>query len=244
MSERTEKMAKIKALAKQPLSTEREAKRVEIIMLKFKESPGIIDKAISRIVHNTGWPFKLNIFDNRPLPYEENNRNTSKIWNFLIDQSTCRYVLIIDSDAYVPVTSPADGPCWLTRMMESIEETGIVIPVSSAGGGAHQHVSGPKPYPAKSRNKDAWSGFCFLIDRERMKEYLEHKPEGTKLFDERFYIYGQDSEFAVRVGKELDGAVMREDVYVEHIGGASFKQDPVREDDKMYARELFLYLTK
>lgn len=233
MSERTEKIAKIKALAKQPLSVEREERRVEIIMLKFKESPEIIDKAISRIVHNTDWPFKLNIFDNRPLPGEENNRNTSKIWNYLICQRTCRYVLIIDSDAYIPQTSPADGPCWLTRMMESIEDTGVVIPVSSAGGGAHQHVNGPEPYPSTVINKDIWSGYCFLLDTNNM----------IGLFDERFYIYGQDSEFAYRVGKK-GGAVMRKDVYVEHIGGASFKQDPVREDDKIYARELFLYLTK
>jgi len=234
MSELTDRLAKIKALAAQPLSTAREEKRVEIIMLKFKESPGIIDKAISRIVHNTDWPFKLTIFDNRPLEGEENNRNTSKIWNFLVKQSTCSHILIIDSDAYVPVTT--DGPCWLTRMMESIDKTGIVIPVSSAGGGAHQHVNGPASYGTLRRNNDAWSGFCFLFSK---KAYAEAGP-----FDERFYIYGQDSEWAIRVGKQLGGAVMREDVFVEHIGGASFKLDPIREDDKVYARELFKYLTK
>lgn len=234
MSERTEKIAKIKALAKQPLSMEREGKRVEIIMLKFKESPGIIDKAISRIVHNTDWPFKLNIFDNRPLPGEENNRNTSKIWNFLVAQSTSDYIVIIDSDAYVPVKTEGE-PCWLTRMMESLPETGFVIPVSSTGGGAHQHVGGPEKYPSAVVNKDIWSGYCFLFNRHAFNQ--------VGRFDERFYIYGQDSEFAHRVGKR-GGAVMRKDVYVEHIGGASFKQDPVREDDKIYARELFLYLTK
>jgi GT2 family glycosyltransferase len=234
MSRITESIARIKALAKKPLSTEREKVRVEIIMLKFKESPDVIDKAISRIIHNTDWPFKLNIFDNRPLEGEENNRNTSKIWNFLVEQSTCNYVLIIDSDAYVPPTT--DGPCWLTRMMEHINETGIVIPVSSAGGGAHQHVNGPMPYGTSQMNKEAWSGFCFLFSKGAY--YQAGK------FDERFYIYGQDSEWAIRVGKKLGGAVMREDVFVEHIGGASFKQDPIREDDKVYARELFKYLTK
>lgn len=233
MSHVTEAISKIKALAKQPLSEEREKRRVEIIMLKFKEDPEIIDKAVTRIIHNTDWPFKLNIFDNRPLEGEENNRNTAKIWNFLIRQATCRYVLIIDSDAYIPAKKT--DPCWLTRMMESIDETGFVIPVSSAPGGANQHVHGPLPYPAYTRNKGIWSGYCFLLDVPRWKGILD--------FDERFYIYGQDSEFAHRASR-IGGAIMRQDVFIEHIGGASFKHDPIREDDKIYARELFRYLTK
>jgi GT2 family glycosyltransferase len=123
-----------------------------------------------------------------------------------------------------------------SHMMESIDEKGFVIPVSSSGGGAHQHVTGPLPYPTASVNKDIWSGYCFLFDRAGEKGEVGE-------FDERFYIYGQDSEFANRVGKR-GGAIMREDVFVEHIGGFSFKSDPVREDDKLYARELFRYLTK
>jgi len=228
MSQLTNSIAKIKELAKQPLVSDEEVRRVEIIILKFKEPPEVIDKCISRIIHNTDWPFKLTIFDNRLNP-----PNTSKIWNKLIREATCRYILIMDSDAFIP--SGKTQPCWLTRLMESIDETGFVIPVSSSGGGAHQHVSGPLPYPTKRINKDIWSGYCFLMD------LVAYNTVGK--FDERFYIYGQDSEFAHRVGKR-GGAVMREDVFVEHIGGFSFKSDPVREDDKLYARELFRYLTK
>lgn len=234
MTDLKDRLRKVKALAAAPLSLEREKRRVEIVMLKFKEPPEIIDKAISRIVHGTDWPFKLTIFDNRPLPGEENNRNTSKIWNFLVEQSTCDYVLIIDSDAYVP--GEKTDPCWLTRMMESIEETGLVIPVSSSGGGAHQHVSSASKYPSSVRNKDAWSGYCFLFSKAA---YGQIGP-----FEEKFYIYGQDSEFAIRAGRKIGGAVMRKDVFVEHIGSASFGTDPDREDDKLYARELFAYLTK
>jgi len=229
MSKLTDSIAKIKKLAKAPLVDDEFVQRVEIIILKFKEPPEVIDKCISRIIHNTDWPFKLTIFDNRLNP-----PNTSKIWNKLVSEATCQYVLIMDSDAFVPAKKT--DPCWLTRMMESIDETGFVVPVSSSGGGAHQHVSGPLPYPAKTINKDIWSGYCFLFDREG-----EYQSVGE--FDERFYIYGQDSEFAHRVAKR-GGAVMRQDVFVEHIGGFSFKQDPVREDDKLYARELFRYLTK
>lgn len=229
MSQVTESIAKIKKLAKIPVRDDREIKRVEIIILKFKEPPEIIDKCISRIIHNTDWPFKLTIFDNRP-----NTPNTSRIWNKLIKEASCRYILIMDSDAFIPATKTE--PCWLTRMMESIEETGFVIPVSSAPGGQDQHVTGPLPYPNMTINKGIWSGYCFLFDREGKWQYMEG-------FDERFYIYGQDSEFAHRVSK-CGGAMMRNDVFVEHIGGFSFKQDPDREADKMYARELFKHLTK
>jgi hypothetical protein len=225
---------KMKALTDTPLDSEREKVRVEIIMLKFKESPEIIDKAVTRILHNTDWPFKLNVFDNRPLEGVENNRNTSRIWNKLVQDSTCPYVLIIDSDAYIPATKT--DPCWLTRLMESIDETGLVIPVSSKGGGAHQHVNGPGPYGSAVRNKDAWSGYCFLFSKEA---YAKVGP-----FDERFYIYGQDSEWAIRAGRTIGGAVMRKDVFVEHIGSASFSSDPDREDDKLYAGELYKFLTK
>lgn len=222
-----ERIAKIRALAKERLVRDEDVDRVEIIMLKFKEKPEVIDKAIHRIIHNTNHPFKLTIFDNRVNP-----PNTSKIWNKLIRESTCRYVVIIDSDAFVP---PDLSPCWLTRMMESIHETGFVIPVSSSGGGANQRRDIQVPYPSKKMNMGAWSGFCFLFDKECLKK--------TGDFDERFYIYGQDSEFALRVAKH-GGAVMRLDVRVEHIGGYSFKQDPIREDDKMYAQKLFDHLIK
>lgn len=230
----TDAIKEIKTLAAMPLSVEREKQRVEIVMLKFNEDPDVIDKAISRIVHNTDWPFKLTVFDNRPLPGEENNRNTARIWNKLTEDATCPYVLIIDSDAFVPAEKLQ--PCWLTRMMESIHQTGIVIPVSTAPGGAHQYVREQADYAGYKLNKDAWSGFCFLFDKERIWRHSK--------FNERFYIYGQDSEWAIRTGREFGGAVMRLDVLVEHIGGYSFKQDPIREADKIYARKLFEYLTQ
>lgn len=230
----TDTIKQVKTLAAKPLSEEREKRRVEIVMLKFNEDPTVIDKAISRIVHNTDWPFKLTVFDNRPLPDEENNRNTARIWNKLTADATCPYVLIIDSDAFIPAVKM--DPCWLTRMMESIHQTGIVIPVSTAPGGAHQHIGQQAEYGRKQINLDAWSGFCFLFDKARIWQ--------KEKFNERFYIYGQDSEWAIRTGKLFGGAVMRLDVLVEHIGGYSFKSDPLRDADKIYARKLFEYLTQ
>jgi GT2 family glycosyltransferase len=148
-----------------------------------------------------------------------------------VKESTCDYVMLIDSDAYVPKQSP----CWLTTMMQSIENTGLVIPVSSSQGGAHQYVTQAEKYPSYEYNKDIWSGYCFLFTKEAYKK--------VGPFQEKFYIYGQDSEWAHRA-KRIGGAVMRKDVLVEHIGGYSFSSDPLREEDKTYARALFQYLTK
>lgn len=220
-----DELKQIKELASKPLTNDIDTRRVEIIMLKFKEAPEVIDKAIHNIIHNTEHPFKLTIFDNRL-----NSANTSKIWNKLVSETTCDYILLIDSDAFVPKCSP----CWLSRMMESIDETGLVVPVSSCGGGYRQHVLKPQTYPSFKMNNDIWSGFCFLFKKELY--------EKVGKFDERFYIYGQDSEWAFRNKK--DGAVMRTDTLVEHLGSYSFNSDPIRENDKLYARELFKYLTK
>jgi len=209
-------------LAKEPMTDDIENRRVEIIMLKFKEEPEVIDEAVTRIIHNTDYPFKLTLFDNRL-----NSPNTSRIWNKLIKESTCDYVLIMDSDAYVPKLEP----CWLTRMMESIDELGIVVPVSDCAGGANQRVNQADPYPSVTRNNGIWSGYCFLVHKQVFEDH--------GFFDERFLIYGQDSEWAHRTG----GAMMRTDTLVRHIGGASFKSDPRRDADKTYARLLFKKLT-
>lgn len=233
MVEVAETIRRVRDLAAVPMTNDRETKRVEIIMLKFKESPDVIDKAVTRIIHNTDHPFKLNVFDNRL-----NTANTSRAWNKLVQESTCDYVVIIDSDAYVPIREIGESrqeKCWLTRMMESIDETGIVIPVSNASGGQDQYVGRAEEYPASVINKGIWSGYCFLFKKAVWEELGP--------FEEKFYIYGQDSEWAHRA-KRIGGAVMRKDVLVEHIGGASFGSNPLRDEDKLYARQLFLYLTK
>lgn len=216
-----EEFKRIKELAEIPMTDDHVTKRVEIIMLKFKEEPKVIDEAISRIIHNTDWPFKLTIFDNRL-----NTANTSRAWNKLVEESTCDYICIIDSDCFVEKD-------WLNRMMESIEETGIVIPVFDNTGGSGQKYSFPHVYPSKSINQGIWSGCCFLFKKS---VYEKLGP-----FDERFYLYGQDSEWAFRARK-IGGAVMRKDVWMHHIGNYSMSKNENASMDKIYASNLFKYL--
>lgn len=215
----------IAELAKQPLADDKKIKRVEIIMLKYKEDWKVIGNAIGRLVEYTQHPFKLTIFDNRP-----NNANTSRIWNKLIKESTCDYVLIIDSDVFVQATEP----CWLSRMMESINETGIVVPVVDNAGGCNRALEAEE-YGSTIKTSRVWAGMCFLIKKSILKE--------VGMFDERFYVYGQDSEFAFRTGKKI-GTIIRKDVWVHHIGGYSFnKDDKEVQADKLYAQTLFRYHT-
>lgn len=223
----SENVSAIFELAKKPLADDKKIKRVEIIILKYKEDPEVINRCISLIVHHTSWPYKLTIYDNRP-----NSANTAKIWNKLIKESTCEYICFIDSDAFIPANLE---PCWLTRMMESIDQTGLVVPMGTNVGGsnrAHQ----PKSYPSFETGRGIWSGFCFLVSR-----YLF---AFTGPFDERFYFYGQDSEFAFRSSKKGKPAIYRTDVVVQHLGSYSGKKAELddgfdREADKLYAASLY-----
>jgi len=213
----------IEKLAKNPLTDDKKTRRVEIIMLKFKEAPEVIDKALSNIIHFTEYPFKLTVFDNRL-----NNANTSRIWNKLVSESTCDYVVLIDSDAFVPQLSP----CWLTRMMESIDETGVVVPMGDNVGGVNQ-ADNAKAYPSARREHGIWTGFCFLFKKSVWQEMP---------FDERFYMYGQDSAWAHLLGKK-NGITLRTDTLVQHLHVYSNKKAEAegtidRQADKRYSAAL------
>lgn len=223
-----ERIKKIIALSKLPMKTEREMKMVEIIVLKFKD-PEVEIECAKRIIENTDWPFKLVFYDNR-----QNTASTAKIWNKLIKDSTCDYVLIIDSDAFVPKTSP----CWLTRMMGSFEHPDCmaVVPVSNNVGGAFQKVLQAEKYPSEVRHNSVWSGFCWLIRKDVMKE--------AGWFDERYYFYGQDSAWALNLQRKKIQSYMRKDVFVEHKASYSGKKAEAagtfdREADKVMAGFLF-----
>src|SRR3972149_6350445 len=55
---------KINELTFWPLVSEKESKRVEIIILKYK-NPDVEAKCLEYIIKNTDWPYKLTVYDNR-----------------------------------------------------------------------------------------------------------------------------------------------------------------------------------
>ena len=211
-------------IAKIPMRTESEMRMVEIIMLKWKR-PEIESKCAQLIIENTEWPFKLNIYDNR-----NNTANTARIWNKLIKDSTCDYICIIDSDAFVPKAEP----CWLTRMMQTLLWPGcrMVLPLTDNCSTPEQKEP-LQSYGTQERFTGIWSGFCFLFHKSLIAR--------VGPFDEDFVGYGQDSEFAARMERKCGGAYIRKDVFVQHLHGASFKVDQdAANADREYARDLYL----
>lgn len=166
-------------MIEKPMEDDNKLKRVEIIILKYK-SPEIEKECINRIIEHTNHPYKLNIFDNRP-----NSANTSKIWNKLVKEATCDLILIMDSDALVT-------PGWLEPLVAAMDNPDCAMSVPSMGVSRATPIQEMHDKSAPERVvKSHMSGFCFLIHKERFNKLGD--------FDERFYVYGEDSEFCDRI---------------------------------------------
>lgn len=210
-------------LVEEPLISDRDCQRVEIIVLKYK-LPEVESKCADHLIKHTDWPYKLTFYDAR-----NQRANFSKLWNRLAYESTCDYICIMDSDAFV-------SPHWLDRMMESFQSgftckyssedetlltadetypVGVVVPVTNQGG-AHtrQGYEWEDKSPCFARFQV--SGFCFLFRKDVLND--------VGYFDERFYLHGQDSEWMDRVIESKWRIVMRRDVYVEHLTSASIQK--------------------
>lgn len=184
-----------------PIPTERELKRVEIVVLKYKD-PEVETKCAQLLIENTEWPYKLNFYDNRP-----GTKNMSKIWNKLIRESTCDYMVIMDSDIFVPKL----GPCWLTRLMDTFEKKSDCLVVSPrvTKTSCVQQKGSVAEDKESERFREAFAGMCTLYKKEVF--------EKVGYFDEDFLLYGSDTEWAFRSLKFGVGAYLRPDVVVDHI---------------------------
>lgn len=177
----TNELEKIYDLARKPLTTDEE--RVEIIMLVTNNDRDLAIKAIEG-VFLTKYPFKLTIYENTP-----NTKNTSKIWNKLIKESVCGYVMLIDSDAF------PQNDC-LTEMMKVMKQNPRAAVVGSvAGNSAVTTIQQMKPKDADGMETDGHiSGYCMLFRRSIFEE--------IGYFDEDFYFYGQESDWIEKILEE------------------------------------------
>ena len=205
------------------LLSDHECQRVDIIVLKYK-LPEVESKCMDHLIQHTDWPHKVTWYDAR-----NQTANFSKLWNRLAHESTCDYICIMDSDAFV-------SPHWLSRMMESFQPdfscklsdefdelitpddnypVGVVVPVTCKGG-AHtrQGYEWEDKSPCFARFQV--SGFCFLFRKDVLND--------IGYFDERFYLHGQDSEWMDRVIMSKWRIVLRRDVYVDHLTSASIEK--------------------
>jgi len=205
-------------LLQSPLISDRASRRVDIVVLKYK-SPDIEARCISRLIQHTDWPYKVTWYDAR-----NQTANFSKIWNRLVFESVCDYICIMDSDAYVSSN-------WLSVMMETFDSefyckpslnsteyvcaapVGVVVPVTNHGGGhpiQWTDYSDNTPFLVR---EEQVSGFFFLFRKAVLND--------VGYFDERFYIFGQDSDWIDRVHASNWNVVVRPDVHVAHDVSAS-----------------------
>ncbi len=225
----------------EPMVGDRECRRVDIIVLKYKDD--MVEEHCMRLLNqHTDWPYKLTWFDNRhPFDPEKATGNFAMIWNRLTRESTCDYVLIMDSDAFVTKE-------WLSLMMETFEpdfecclshdnpvkiqsKVGLVVPITHASGahtiqGMHRNDLG-MPFLTRAQV----SGFFFLFKKEMF--------EDIGPFDERFYLHGQDSEWIDRVIASDWQIVVRPDVFIDHTVSASIRRAEEKGSIDLHTERLY-----
>lgn len=171
----------IKILEQRDLPREVDDRRVDIFIITYNQ-PELEQECITRILKYTDH-YYLHIYRNR-----KGFINTSKIWNHFIKSSTCKYILIMDSDAFVT----EDG--WLDKMLSVFEQNAnvsVVVPIA----GERSNVTTfqcRKPSKEKPFIIDYhFSGYFFLFSREAYNYYGG--------FDEEFNAFGQDSDWCERM---------------------------------------------
>lgn len=224
----------IKKLADKPLRTESEMEMVEIFVMAYNEHDLVAD-ITGRMIKYANYPFKLtvinNVAQNAPI-------NTSKIWNHLIKGSVCDYVGIFDSDVFFQDN-------WLKRMMESFKNPQIelVVPVLDNTSSPQARATQEGVYGSIEPLREILTGQAVIYRKSIFQKY--------GYFDERFLLYGQDSEWGYRFRKMGGRGEIRKDVFCHHIGGASLNKlaEDLKDEynpsvEREYARKLFKYLQK
>lgn len=183
----------LKKLIKRKLPTDSELKRVEIFVMKW-ELPNMEKAFLTELIEHTNHPYKLVLYDTRLLSIDRRGSpcgiNTSKIWNYFIKNSTCDYLCIMDTDAFVEKG-------WLEEIMKVFEkypDAGVVAPTSKrlgVPGGQHLGELATLHKLDVHRAVSHISGYCFVFKKEMLKD--------IGLFDEDFYYFGQDSDWCERI---------------------------------------------
>jgi len=169
--------------AAKPLVTDE--KRVEIIVLITQNDRDIVIDCIKGILLSP-YPFKITIYDNTA-----NTRNTSKAWNKLIKESTCGYVMVIDSDAF------PQNHYWLEAMVKLLEkypDAAVVGPVAGEPSVTTIQSMAYKEKAPEILTDGHISGYCMLFRKSIF--------EKVGYFDEDFVFYGQESDWIEKILEE------------------------------------------
>ena len=223
----------IKALADRELKSEKEMGMVELVVMLYNEHDMAADM-IARLVRHANYPFKLTVLNNTN---QISPINFSRVWNKCIKETACDFICFMDSDVFVQED-------WLNRLMESFldEEVMLALPVMNKTSSNQQRADREAPYPNAEPLKE--------ILAAQMVVYRKSVFDKVGLFDERFLLYGQDSEWGYRFLKSKLKGVVRRDVWLDHLGSYSInimhKEENLEYNpsiEREYARNLYKYLT-
>jgi len=168
----------------------------EIIIVKYG-LPEYEAECVQQVTNCTKYPFHLTVYDNYPK-----DENLSIVWNRLIERSDAEYICLLNNDTIV-------SKGWLGKLLRafSIKNAGAVGPISNRAGGAQGGFRAA--VEDKIVQTLMLSGFCLLFPRSSW--------EIVGGFDEKFKIYGEDSDFCARLKKKR-GLYIHYGVFVYHFG--------------------------
>ena len=187
----------------------------EIIVLRYNQ-PELEKKCVEAVKKKTNLSLhKLTMVDNYCA-----DRNIGSVWNAMIQDSKYEFICLLNSDTEV-IT---DG--WLDKLCETARSFDAVGPMTNKCG-IHFQVGEPTKQPS-FKPCTTLSGFCLVFRKSAWEKYGG--------FREDFSFYGQESNFLDRMEK----LVVRKDVFVKHVAGASAGQDPERQkEDKVLGMEQY-----
>lgn len=189
------------------------ANAVDIIIIGYRCSPLVaeLEARCLASVLTTEHIYALQYLDNY-----QHQMTLTVAWNRLIKYSPYNYICLLNNDTHII------QPSWLSKMMETLcsdSQIGFVGPSTNSCHSIQNSV--PTLEKAESQKMitevvpDPLSGFCILFRKSLWTE--------LQGFDERYALYGQESDFCDRAHKLGYKSVWRRDAFVYHYGEASVK---------------------
>lgn len=169
---------------------------LEIIIVKYNLRE-YENETVSQVLETVDIPYNLTAYEN----YEK-DENLSKVWNDLIRRSNAEFIILLNNDT-VP------SPKWAEKLLEVFKDkkVGAVGTISNRAGGFQGGHKEAQKYPMIAE-ANMLSGFCMAFPKKVWKE--------VKGFDERYKLYGEDSQFCVDIKKRGYKLMIRYDTFVYH----------------------------
>ena len=162
----------------------------------------------------------MTVHDNYPR-----DENLSTVWNKLIKRSEAEYICLLNTDVIVEDD-------WLSKLVGGIdEETGATGPITNRCG-TNQGGCAIENKQDKIIPINSLSGFCLVFPKKVWEE--------VGGFNEKYKLYGEDSEFCESIKKLGYKLKMNQNVYIYHYGGKTTSKaklegkdtDSIRQESK------------